>query len=78
MRVASSKEGGKQLGFITLYTDGAGAYWLKSCRGIHTAINESLASLEAFIEETAEKELDEDFKEEVSLLYGKLNSFFGE
>ena len=76
MRVTSSKEGGKQLGFITLYTDGAGAYWLKSCRGLHTAINESLASLEAFIEETAAKELDAEFKEEVSLLYGKLNSFF--
>ena len=78
MRVTPSKEGGKQLGFITLYTDGAGAYWLKACRGIHTAINESLASLEAFIEETAEKELPNDFKEEMSLLYGKLASFFSE
>ena len=76
MRVAPSKEGGKQLGFITLYTDGIGTYWLKSCRGIHTAINESLASLEAFIEETAAMQLDEEFKEKVSLLYGKLNSFF--
>ena len=78
MRVTSSKESRKQLGFITLYTDGAGTYWLKSCRGIHTAINESLASLEAFIEETAAKELDAEFKEDVSLLYGKLNSFFSE
>ncbi len=78
MRVTQAKENGKQLGFITLYTDGEGTYWLKACKGIHTAINESLASLEAFIEETAEKELPSEFKEEISRLYGKLNSFFSE
>ncbi len=78
LRVTQAKEGGKQLGFIALYTDGKGNYWLKVSKGFHTAVNESLASIEAFIAETAEKELPASLKEEISNLYGKLNLLLSE
>ncbi len=43
-----------ELGFICLFTDGAGSYWFKCSRGFHTALNESLASIEALIDELPE------------------------
>ena len=76
LRVTQAKEGGKTLGFITLYTDGQGTYWLKVSKGFHTAVNESLASLESFIEETSARTVSQQCKETVSTLYGKLNAFF--
>ncbi len=74
-RVTVAKEKSRELGFICLFTDGNGQYWFKCSRGFHTALNESIASLESLIDETADT-LDERSKETVSMLYRKLNSFF--
>jgi ATP-dependent helicase HrpA len=74
-RVTVAKEKSKELGFICLFTDGAGQYWFKCSRGFHTALNETIASLESLIDETSDT-LEPSLKEEVSVLYRKLNSFF--
>ncbi len=76
-RVTVAKEKSKELGFICLFTDGNGQYWFKCSRGFHTALNESISSLETLIDEIADT-IDERSKETVSELYRKLNSFFGE
>ncbi|MDR0684103.1 MAG: ATP-dependent RNA helicase [Spirochaetaceae bacterium] len=44
----------KDLGFIGLTTNGAGIYHLTCSRGFHSALNESLASLESLIDELGE------------------------
>jgi len=75
-RVTVAKDKSKELGFICLFTDGAGQYWFKCSRGFHTALNESIASLETLIDETSDS-LDASSKETVNTLYRKLNSFFG-
>ena len=76
-RVTVAKEKSKELGFICLFTDGNGQYWFKVSRGFHTALNETIASLESLIDEMPES-LDASLKEEVSALYRKLNSFFSQ
>lgn len=75
LQVVKPKAKGNELGFVCLLTDSNGNYWYKASRGFHTALNESLASLEALVDElptTASKEE----KEQVRLLYTKLSSFF--
>lgn len=74
-RVTVAKDKSKELGFICLFTDGAGRYWYKCSRGFHTALNESIASLETLIDEIPE-DAPESWRERVSVLYRKLNSFF--
>jgi RNA helicase HrpA len=74
-RVTVAKQKSKELGFICLFTDGQGQYWFKVSRGFHTALNESIASLETLIDETSDS-LAPESKEKVSALYRKLNSFF--
>jgi hypothetical protein len=56
-----------ELGFVALFTDGDGTYWFRVSRGFHTALNESLASLESLVDEVAETATAEQ-KEKVSLL----------
>lgn len=74
-RVTVAKQKSKELGFICLFTDGKGQYWFKCSRGFHTALNESIASLETLIDESSEG-IDIGSKEKISALYRKLNSFF--
>ena len=74
-RVTVAKQKSKELGFICLFNDGEGQYWYKCSRGFHTALNESIASLEAMIDETSDS-LDAGSKEQVNTIYRKLNSFF--
>jgi hypothetical protein len=64
-----------ELGFVALFNDGEGTYWFRVSRGFHTAINESVASLETLVDELAEKASHEQ-KEKVGALYRKLSSFF--
>jgi hypothetical protein len=45
------KKDSKELGFLSLFTDGKGNYWLRCSRGFHTCLNESMASLETLIDE---------------------------
>ncbi|MCL2720304.1 MAG: ATP-dependent RNA helicase [Treponema sp.] len=45
------KKNNKDLGFLGLFTDGTGNYWLRVSRGFHTSLNESISSLETLIDE---------------------------
>jgi HrpA-like RNA helicase len=47
LQVCRAKDKTKELGFLALFTDAEGTYWFRVSRGFHTALNESLASLEA-------------------------------
>lgn len=64
-----------ELGFVAIFTDSAGSYWFRVSRGFHTALNESLASLEALIDEISDSATHEQ-KEKVGALYRKLSQFF--
>jgi HrpA-like RNA helicase len=66
------KKGAKELGFLGLFTDGAGNYWLRSSRGYHTSLNESLASLEALIDEMGDS-VDISVKHTVNQTYRRLS-----
>ncbi|MCR5252348.1 MAG: ATP-dependent RNA helicase [Treponema sp.] len=54
LRTAIAKQKNKEYGFITLFTDGKGNYWLKTSRGFSTALQETHASLETLVEEDVE------------------------
>lgn len=75
MQVSKAKDKTGELGFVALFTDSEGTYWFRCSRGFHTALNESVASLESLIDELGEDTKPED-REKVSSLYRKLSSFF--
>lgn len=75
LQVAYWKQKNPELGFVTLFNDGEGIYRFRVSRGFHTAINESLASLEALVDELSESATSEQ-KEKVGGLYRKLSGFF--
>jgi HrpA-like RNA helicase len=62
----------KELGFLSLCNDGEGAYRIVCTRGFHTGLNESLASLEALIDEMGE-EVDGEIKHIVNQTYRRLS-----
>jgi len=70
------KKNSKDLGFLGLFTDGDGNYWLRSSRGFHTSINESLSSLETLIDELGDK-ADIDQKQIVNQCYRRLSDYLG-
>jgi hypothetical protein len=74
--VAKPKGKDKKLGFVSLYTDGEGVFWFRISKGFHTALNESIASLEALIDAADGVELAAEAKERIGDLYRKLSSFF--
>ncbi|MCQ2593864.1 MAG: ATP-dependent RNA helicase [Treponemataceae bacterium] len=76
MRITPAKEKTKELGFITLYSDGRGTYWLKPSCGFSTALNESLSSLELLIDEA--KDLSEEKHTKLNNLYRLLSDFYKE
>ena len=51
LQVAEWRKESPELGFVALFTDGEGSYWFRVSRGFHTALNESLASLECLADE---------------------------
>jgi RNA helicase HrpA len=67
-------KGGKELGFICLFTDGKGNYRFKCSRGFHTSLNESLASLESLIDEMGD-EVDAERKHIVNQTYRRLSDY---
>ncbi len=75
LRVALAKQKNKEYGFITLFTDGNGNYWLKSTRGFSTALNESLSSLETLIEENGISWTEEE-KEVINKALRELNELY--
>ncbi len=56
LKMVKVKKGGKRVGFLSLQTDGSGGYWFKPQRNFHTAVSESLGSLEQFADEVNESE----------------------
>ena len=70
-RTVAAKQKSKQLGFVTLFNDGNGTFWLKTSRGFHTALHENLASLQQLID-SAGSELDEAQTAAVNSLYSKI------
>ena len=75
LQLAKAKDKTRELGFVALFTNMEGAYWFRSSRGFHTALNESVASLEALVDELGEAASASE-KEKVGNLYRKLSSFF--
>lgn len=70
------KQGKNEFGFLCMFTDGTGSYWFKCSRGFHTALNESLSSLESLIDELGE-DVNPERKEIVNQLYRRLSSYLG-
>jgi HrpA-like RNA helicase len=71
-----AKEGKKDLGFVSLFTNGEGNYWIKCSRGFHTSLNESLASVETLIDELGD-EVDVGKKDIVNQTYRRLSDLLG-
>ncbi|MCL2067653.1 MAG: ATP-dependent RNA helicase [Treponema sp.] len=69
------KKGAKELGFLGLFSDGEGNYWLRCCRGFHTSLNESLSSLEALIDEMGD-DIDIGIKHIVNQCYRRLSDYY--
>ncbi len=81
LHITVAKSKNKELGFICLFTDGKGTYWFKVSRGFITALNESLASLETFIDETKKSAevsdvLNSNQKSKINTIYRILSSFY--
>jgi HrpA-like RNA helicase len=70
------KKGAKELGFLGLFTNGEGSYRFRCSRGFHTSLNESLASLEALIDELGD-DIDASIKQAVNLTYRRLSDYLG-
>jgi HrpA-like RNA helicase len=68
------KQGKKELGFISLFTDGDGNYRVRCSRGFHTSLNESLASVEALIDELGDG-ADPEKKHVVNRCYRRLSDY---
>lgn len=75
LQVSEAKAKGNELGFVALFSDADGTYWFRCSRGFHTALNESIASLESLADRLGENASVPE-KEAVSALYRKLTSFF--
>jgi HrpA-like RNA helicase len=74
LRPARWKKNSKELGFLGLFTDGGGNYWIRCSRGFYTSLNESLASLEALIDEMDDS-VDIGMKHIVNQTYRRLSDF---
>ena len=68
------KKNAKDLGFLGLFTDGNGNYWMRASRGFHTSLNESLSSLETLIDELGE-EINIEQKHIVNQCYRRLSDY---
>jgi hypothetical protein len=68
------KKHAKELGFLALFTDGEGNYWFRCSRGFHTSLNESIASLEALIDELGD-DVDIGLKHTVNQTYRRLSDY---
>lgn len=74
MRTAPSKRKNKQLGFITLFCNGNGAFYFRISCSFHTALHENLASLQILIDLFGDN-FSEAEKKVVKEIYSKLLKF---
>ncbi len=75
LRVTEAKAKSRELGFICLFTDGSGNYWVKVSRGFATALNESVSSLETLVDESAGV-FSVEQKSRMNAVLRKLQQFF--
>lgn len=75
LRVTEAKAKSRELGFICLFTDGSGNYWVKVSRGFATALNESVSSLETLVDESAGV-FNVEQKSRMNAVLRKLQQFF--
>ncbi len=68
------KKKSKKLGFLALYSDGQGRYWYRSVKGFHSALSESLSSLENLADEVAGVSHDRDRMETINAAFRRLSS----
>jgi ATP-dependent helicase HrpA len=76
LKLTPSGKKGRELGFVAMFSDSEGRFWFKVSRGFHTALNESLASLEALIDGLDEA-IPADTVERVNAVYRKLSNLLG-
>ena len=76
LQVAIPKGKDKRLGFVTLYTDGSGVFWFRVSKGFHTALNESISSLESLADAASDASVSPAAKEKIGAIYRKLSAFF--
>lgn len=72
LKVAEAKKKSKTYGLIALYTDGNGNYWTKVSKGLHTAVKESIYSLETLVDK--EDFFTKDERTKINKIYRLLNS----
>ncbi len=65
-----------KLGFIGLYSDGAGNFWYQPTRSFSEALNQSLASAELLVDYAEKLAVSASLKEKISALYRRLSDFF--
>ena len=68
------KKKSRDLGFLGLFTDNEGNYWLRASRGFNTSLNESLSSLENLIDELGD-DVDIEQKHAVNQCYRRLSDY---
>ena len=73
LRITMSKKS-REYAFLALFTDGRGTYWFKMSRGFATALNESLSSLEALVDEHVDFSVDG--KERINAMYRMLSGLY--
>ncbi|MDR2481806.1 MAG: ATP-dependent RNA helicase [Spirochaetaceae bacterium] len=71
---ARRKKGAKELGFIYLMSNGEGSYRLHLSRKFHTALNESVSSIENLIDDLKD-DVDLDKKHLVNAAYRRLSNY---
>lgn len=74
LKVVIAKQKSREYGFVCLFTDGNDNYWLKVSRGLSTALNESLASLESLVDK--DDIFTEEQQDEINAVYRLLNELF--
>lgn len=74
LKVVIAKQKSREYGFVCLFTDGNDNYWLKVSRGLSTALNESLASLESLVDK--DNFFTEEQQDEINAVYRMLNELF--
>ncbi len=70
------RQGKNELGFLSLNSDGTGHYWFSCSRGFHTALNESLSSLDSMMDNLGE-DVPLEQRNLVSQVYRRLSSYLG-
>lgn len=77
MRVTTAKQKSLEYGFVCLFTDGRGNYWLKVSRGFVTALNETLSSLETLTDdENAMQMFSPQQREKINAVYRMIHELY--